>query len=335
MRLTSLAPRLRMQSLAILLGLALLAPVATAQPSSADAQAIYDRAIASVAVVHVTANGNTGIGTAFVIDSGGLLATAAHVARQAEHISVEFAEGDPVEARVVGYDARRDLALLRIIPRAPLPALEVADSSSVRQGDSVVVLGTPRGRPRVMTTGVVRGTGLTLPGQAPDIFILFDAVVQPGNSGGPLLNDRGQVIGIVVASTTQPGASGGLAVSSAALKASLPALLEGARLERAWMGIAGVTIGPDVLRQRRLGASRGVLIVEVVPGGPGERAGLRGENTEGPPGDIIVSANGEAIEDWEDLLSVLGARQPGDRLRLGIVRGPNFFEVQLTLDARP
>lgn len=321
--------------LAVLLGVALLAPVVAAQPSSADAQAIYDRAIASVAVVRVTANGGAGIGTAFVIDPGGLLATAAHVARQAERISVEFAEGDPIEARVVGYDARRDLALLRITPRTPLPALEVADSSSVRQGDSVVVLGTPRGRPRVMTTGVVRGTGLTLPGQAPDIFILFDAVVQPGNSGGPLLNDRGQVIGVVVAATTQPGASGGLAVSSATLKTSLPALLEGARLERAWMGIAGVTISPDLLRQRRLGASRGVLILEIVPGGPGERVGLRGENTEGPPGDIIVSANGEAIEDWEDLLSVLGTRQPGDRLRLGIVRGPNFFEVQLTLDARP
>jgi S1-C subfamily serine protease len=173
-----------------------------------------------------------------------------------------------------------------------------------------------------------------MPGQAPDIFILFDAVVQPGNSGGPLLNDRGQVIGVVVAGTMQPGASGGLAVSSAALKASLPALLEGARLERPWIGIAGVTIDADLLRSRRLGASRGVLIVEVVPDSPAARAGLRGDSAGGQ-GDVIVSVDGQPIEDWEDLLLALGVHQPGERMRLGIVRDPTYFEVQLTLDARP
>ncbi len=325
----------RFQLMAVLLSIALLAPVAAAQPSVVEAQAIYNRAVPAVAIVRVVANGGTGIGTAFVIDSGGLLVTAAHVARQAERIAVEFADGNPIEATVVGYDARRDLALLRITVRTPLPALEVADSTVVHEGDPVIVIGTPLGRPRVMTTGVVRGTAQTVPGQAPEIFILFDAAVQPGNSGGPLLNNRGQVIGVVTEGISGPDISGGLAVASSALKASLPVLLAGARLERPWIGIAGVPIDASVLGGRRLGASRGVLILEVFPGGPADRAGLRGEISQSPPGDIIVSADGEAIEDMEDLLLVVGVHQPGERMRLGIVRGPNYFEVTLTLDSRP
>jgi S1-C subfamily serine protease len=185
-----------------------------------------------------------------------------------------------------------------------------------------------------MTTGIVRGTGLTLPGQAPDIFIMFDATVAPGNSGGPLLNDRGQVIGVVVALSRQPDGPVGLAVSSSTLRSTLPTLTTGARLERAWIGLSGSTLEPDGSRQGRFGAPRGVLVLSVVPEGPAGRAGVRGQNSD-PPGDIIVAIDGEQVEEWEDLLRVLGAREPGQRIRLGIVRNSAYAEVPVVLEARP
>jgi serine protease Do len=314
--------------------LALAAPVASAQPSAFDAEAVFALTSPAVAVIRVVTNGASGLGTGFVVDPGGVLATAAHVARRTDAIAADFGEGQVLDAELVGYDARRDLALLRVRAPGPLPALEVIDASAVRAGDPVVVIGTPRGRPRTMTTGNVRGTGLTLPGQAPGVFILFDAEVAPGNSGGPLLDARGRVIGVVVA-RTGAGGGGGLAVSGTALRESRPALAGGARIERPWIGIAGTTVPQDPALPRGVPAPRGVLVVEVLPGSPARAAGVRGLNSDGPPGDIIVSIDGQPVEEWEDLLRALGARQPGDRVALGIVRAGARLDVSLVLEARP
>lgn len=323
-------PGLMWACLAVALALAV---PASAQPAL-DAASVYALAAPAVAVVRVTANGSPGLGTGFVVDSTGVLVTAAHVARRTDAIAVDFGDGHTLGAELLGYDARRDLALLRVRPLAPLPALEVADASSVRVGDAVVVIGTPRGRPRVMTTGAVRATGLTALGQAPGIFILFDAEVAPGNSGGPLLDARGRVIGVVVA-RTGGGGGGGLAVSSSVLRDSMPVLSAGARIERPWIGIAGTSVPQDPALPRGVPAPRGVLVTEVLPGSPARAAGLRGLNSDGPPGDIIVMIDGQPVADWDDLLRVLGARQPGDRIQLGIVRAGVPLEVALTLEARP
>lgn len=327
-------PRRRASVVAIGLAVALtvVLPAASAQPRL-DAAAIYALAAPAVAVLRVTASGASGLGTGFVVESAGVLVTAAHVARRTEAITAEFDGGEPLDAGLLGYDARLDLALVRVRPPAPLPALEVADASSVRPGDAVAVIGTPRGRPRVMTTGTVRGTGLSALGQAPGIFILFDAEVAPGNSGGPLLDARGRVIGVVVARTGAGGS--GLAVSSSVLRESMPVLLAGTRIERPWIGIAGTSVPPDPALPRAIPAPRGVLVTEVLPGSPARAAGLRGLNSDGPPGDVIVSIDGQPVADWDDLLRALGARRPGDRIRLGIVRGGVFIEVALVLEARP
>jgi S1-C subfamily serine protease len=314
--------------------LAVAAPVASAQPSALDAQAVFALASPAVAVIRVVTNGSSGLGTGFVVDPRGVLATAAHVARRTDSIAADFGDGHVLDAELVGYDARRDLALLRVQPRERLPALEVVDASAVHPGDPVVVIGTPRGRPRVMTTGNVRGTGVTLPGQAPGIFILFDAEIEPGNSGGPLLDAGGRVIGVVVA-RIGAGGGGGLAVSGTALRESMPALAAGARIERPWIGIAGMTVPQDPALPRGIPAPRGVLVVEVLPGSPARTAGLRGLNSDGPPGDIIISIDGQPVDDWEDLLRALGARQPGDRIHLSVVRAGLRLDVSLTLEARP
>ncbi len=319
--------------LTVLLLLGLLTPLAAADSTVFDAQAIYRRAVASVATVRVQTNGRSGIGTGFVIDRG-IVITAAHVARNAEHIAVEFADTEGLEARVIGYDARRDLAVLRMVDRLALPSLDVADTETVQAGDPVVVIGTPRGVPRVMTTGEVRATSVTFPGLVPRIMIFFDAGVAPGNSGGPLLNASGQVIGVVVAGTSR-GSGGGLAVSGSTLRATLPIIGEGARYERPWMGLTGTSLTRDLVRQRRLTVDRGILILEVLPGGPADVAGLRGAVSDGPPGDVIRTINDEPIDDWDELLDFLATREPGQRLRLNIVRGAESFNLSIVLGVRP
>lgn len=316
---------------ALILGLALLAPVAAAQQAPVfDAEAIYLRAAPAIAIVRIKSDNRSGLGTAFAIDPSGVLITAAHVARGAEQITVEFGEGSPLDATLVGYDARRDLAMLRAQPRSPLPALEVVESSSLRRGDPVLAIGTPRGRPRVMTTGAVLGTGLTLPGLVPGIFVLFDAAVEPGNSGGPLLNDRGQVVGVVVALTRRPDGVAGLATAGSVLRAALPALAGGARLERAWLGISGTTAEPEFGRSR----PGGVIVLSVLPDSPAAKAGLRAHNVT-PPGDTIVAIDGVPVADWDDLLRLLGGMEPGQRVRLGIIRDGSRMDISLILEARP
>ncbi|MDR7418321.1 MAG: trypsin-like peptidase domain-containing protein [Armatimonadota bacterium] len=316
--------------LALVLGLILAAPLA-AQPAL-DASSVFRRAAPAIAVIRVSRDSNEGTGTGFVVDPGGLLITASHVARGAERLFVDFGDGPPLDASVLGYDARRDVAMLRVQPRAALPALEIIDSTVVKTGDPVAVIGTPRGRPRVMTTGEVRGVGVSLPGLAPRSFIAFSAEVQPGNSGGPLLNDRAQVVGVVVALARQSDGPVGLATASVAFRGTMPSLAEGARFERAWIGISGATFEPD-FRQGRPGA-RGVVVLTVLPDGPAARAGLRGQNQE-PPGDIIVAIDGEPVDDWDDLLSLLGEREPGERVRLGLLREGRYLELAVVLGARP
>lgn len=317
--------------LALMLGV--LVPVAGAQAPALDLDAIFARAAPGVVIIRTLSGGTPGTGTGFVVDRSGSLVTAAHVARGADRLEVEFRDAGRMNADLVGYDARRDVALLRVQPRGTLAALDLGDSTLVKEGEPVAVIGTPRGRPWVMTSGVVRGTGLTLPGLFPEIFTMFDAVVEPGNSGGPLLNGRGQVIGVVVARSQQSQGPVGLAVSSTTVHAVLPTLVGGARLERAWIGISGTTLEQPVLRATRR-AGGGVLILDVIPDSPAARAGLRADHSS-PPGDVIISIDGEDVTDWDDLLISLGAREPGQRIRLGILRGGREIEIPLTLDVRP
>ncbi len=233
----------------------------------------------------------------------------------------------PLEARVVGYDATRDLAVLRVTAPSPLPALALAEGSS-HVGDTVVVIGAPRRRPAVMTTGEVLATGASLPGLAPDIFVRFSAVVRPGESGGPLLNDRGQVAGVVVAASFDRSTGrGGLAVSEEAIRVALPQMRQGAKVERAWIGVAG----PDPGRQDRrpgTGPDQGAMIREIMPQSPATTAGLR-------PSDVVVDFDGTAIRTWTDLLSAVGQRQPGQNVHLVVLREGTRVDVTLTLGVRP
>ncbi len=312
-----------------------LAAAGAARSQALPAQALYERAAPAVALVRTVQDERVGTGTAFAVSRDGWLVTAAHVVRRAERIGVEFERGHPLPARLVGYDARRDVAVLRLGRGLPPGVLHFADPSALQHGEPVAVIANPRGRPKVLTAGVLLDVGLTLPGLVPGIFIRVSAAVAPGSSGGPVLNSRGEVLGVVVAVSARPGAEGGLAVSAPVVVQALPALMAGARVERAWLGILGTTVTPELARERGLGASRGVLVVEVVPDGPADQAGLRGDAANGTPGDVIVSLNGQPVDTMEDLLGLLAEREPGERVRLRVVRGGRAVDITLVLGVRP
>ncbi len=300
------------------------AQTAVAQATALDPQAIYERAAPAVGVVRVMVDGRTGIGTAFAIDREGLLLTASHVARRADNLAVEFPGERRLAARLVGYDARRDLALLQVSGPVALPAIEVAHNG-LRVGEPVVVIGTPRGRPGVMTVGEVVAPRASMPGLARETLIRISAPIAPGNSGGPVLNARGQVVGLVIARGND---GAGLAVSSSTILAALPTLRGGGRVERPWIGIAGRSITPDLARERGLAVRRGALIQDIVSESPAAAADLR-------PDDVIIAVEGNPIDSWEDLLGLVAEREPGQLVRLTIMRGSIRLEMQVTLGVRP
>ncbi|MER3456597.1 MAG: trypsin [candidate division GAL15 bacterium] len=317
-----------------LAAVAVLVVTAAASPQVFSPLALYERASPAVALVRTVQEDRQGTGSAFAISRDGLVLTAAHVVRGAERIWLEFEPNRRLVGRLVGYDARRDVALLRV-EAAGLPFLRLADASTLHVGERVAVIGNPQGRPKVLTTGVVLDVGLTIPGLVPGILIRVSAEVAPGSSGAPVLNVRGEVVGLVVAISARPGAEGGLAVSSAAVAQVLPRLVAGARVDRAWIGILGTTVTPEVARERGLAVQRGVLVVEVFPDAPADRAGLRPDAANGLPGDVIVALDGRPVETMEDLLTLLAEREPGDRVRLRVVRLTRVMEVELVLGVRP
>ncbi|MDR7506522.1 MAG: trypsin-like peptidase domain-containing protein [Armatimonadota bacterium] len=282
-------------------------------------QAILAQAAPAIAVVRATVDGRPVSGSAFVIDRDGWLLTAAHVVRRAAGIRVELSGRTPLEARLAGYDATRDLAVLRV-PASDLPALSLAGRPP-RVGEPVVAV-APRARADEVRAGQVVGTDVSVPGLARGAFLRVSIPARPGMSGGPLLNVRAEVVGVVVAfSVDASGRRGGLAVSVAAVRDVLPALRAGARVERAWLGVAG---DPGA----RGPGPEGAAIRQVLPGTPAASAGLR-------PGDVIVEVDGAPVRSWDDLLVAIGDRRPGQRVQVVVVRGGQRVALAVTLGVRP
>ncbi len=313
--------------LLLVVGAVVASPQVAAVPAL-DFQAILNQAAPAVGVVRASEGRRSISGTAFVFDAQGWLLTAAHVARRAERLQVVLPGREPLDARVVGYDATRDLAVLRVTPPAPLPALEFSDGP-LAAGEAVAVIGAPRGRPGVITTGEVLATRASVPGLARDTLVRISAAVRPSTSGGPVLNSRAQVVGVVVASAAGRSRSrGGLAVSEEAVRAVLPQLRGGTRVERAWIGISAGPVGRGRERRPDPGAGQGAVIREILAQSPAATAGLQ-------PGDVVVEFEGMAVRTWRDLLDAVGQRRPGERARLAVLRDGQRLDVTVTLGVRP
>ena len=264
-------------------------------------------------------------GSGFVIDEGGYVVTNDHVVAGGSKITVGFNRKDSRDARVVGRDASTDLALLQVGREKagdfrPLP---LGSSAAVRVGDSAVAIGNPLGLERTLTAGVVSATDREIDapnGASITRALQTDAAINSGNSGGPLLNDEGEVIGV----NSQGGGEGiAFAVPVDTVKEVVSALRRDGRVRR---GYLGVSTAPAV--RRRGSARRGALVSDVSRGGPASRAGIR-------TGDVLVELGGREVRSPAALARAVAGRRPGEALEVKVVRGKRRITLSAELAERP
>lgn len=298
------------------------------------------------AVVNVQlANGE---GSGFIIDQQGHIVTNNHVVAGGGAIQINFSDGRSAPATLIGTDPDSDIAVVKVdLPASELTVVPLGDSDALKVGQIVIAIGSPFGLDSTMTTGIVSGLSRSLPTgasangryQVPDV-IQTDAAINPGNSGGPLLDLNGQVIGVNTAiESPVRGSSGvGFAVPVNVVKAVVPQLINGGRVQHPWLGISGGTITPAAATQMGLSSEqRGVIVSSVVASGPAAQAGLRGGNGDsGLGGDIITSINGQPVSEFDDLLGyIIQHTTVGQTITLQVLRDGQPQTIEITLQARP
>jgi S1-C subfamily serine protease len=292
--------------------------------------------------------GGQALGSGFVIDKLGYVITNFHVVEGASNVYVNFSGNDRMKAKVVGTDPSTDIAVLQIdAGTRALTPLPLGDSDAVRVGDPVVAIGNPFGLDRTVTAGIVSALQreIVAPNGYPiDKVIQTDAAINKGNSGGPLLSARGEVIGVNSQIETESGGNVGIgfAVPINTVEEVASALIEDGKIEHPYLGVRMQTID-EALADFAKVPQRGVIVTEVVPGSPAAEAGLRGGDSsvvvEGQTyrlgGDVITHVGDESVETADELQDIVTSSSPGDRLALGIERDGSEQTVTVTLGLRP
>ena len=310
------------------------------------------------------------IGSGFVFDRQGHIVTNNHVIYGGTNVTVTFSNGTIYTAEVVGADMFSDIAVLKVVTKEEETAqgvskgfipLPLGNSSMLAIGDEVAAIGNPFGLTGSMTTGVVSGLGRLIPIQTTNItttpearafsipnIIQTDAAINPGNSGGPLLNMNGEVIGLntAVLSSGQFFSGIGFSIPSDTLRIIVPALIANGTYLHPWVGVAGIDITPEIALALGLEEARGLLVVDITPGSPADKSGVRGgdmpiTNITGFEelrlgGDIIMNVDDQRVNKTDDLLSYIETnKQVGDTVTMTILRDGNLIEIDLVLGSRP
>ena len=273
-----------------------------------------------------------GAGSGFLITPDGYLVTNSHVADAGEQIRVTLDDGSEHDAQKVGGDVDTDLALLRIGSAAPLPHLALGESANLRVGQVVIAIGNPQGLSQTVTTGVVSALGRSLRarnGRLIDGVIQTDASLNPGNSGGPLLDTRARVVGVNTA-IIAGAQSLCFSVPSDTARWVVSELLRHGRVRRAWLGIAAQTVPLPrrSMLHHGLDAASAVGVDEVLADGPAQRAGLRA-------GDRIVRVDRLPTQDVDTLHRLLGGERIGHVVQVELLRGPHKLALDLVPKTRP
>lgn len=268
-----------------------------------------------------------GAGTGFVFDPSGLILTNHHVVDGADRIMVRLTDGRSLHATVVGSDADTDVAVIRVSSAKPLPAATLGNSDALRVGEWVCAIGNPLAYEHTVTVGVVSYIGRKLFDSSLDRYIQTDAAISFGNSGGPLVNSRGEVIGINAAVSSR-AANIGFAVPINQARSILPQLLEKGRVARGFIGVALRDVDPDLRRSLGLPSTPGALVEDVTPGAPGARAGLRAY-------DLIVALDGKPIAGHDELIRRIAEREPGSIATVQVLRDARPLTLSLKLAERP
>jgi S1-C subfamily serine protease len=291
------------------------------------------------------------VGSGFVIDKSGHIVTNDHVVAGATSVQVSFSDNESLKARVVGEDPATDIAVLQVhAPSRALRPLTLGNSDAVQVGDEVVAIGNPLGYDRSATSGIVSAVGRSI--QAPNEIstighaIQTDAALNHGNSGGPLLNADGQVIG--VNAQIAPSSSGaniciGFAIPINTVRDVAAQLIEHGKVEHAFLGIEAKAIDPQIAGVLHLSVKHGLIVARVIRGSGAAHAGLKAGKTPvtvagdtwPAGGDIIVKADGHPVATIERLRDLIGERKPGDSVKLEIYRGTKKLTVSVKLGRQP
>jgi S1-C subfamily serine protease len=296
--------------------------------------------------------GGTATGSGFLVDTEGHIVTNNHVVEGADRVEVKLGSSDTTyTAEVVGTDPATDVALLKVdAPADQLHPLSIGDSSKVQVGEEVIAIGNPFGLDRTVTAGIVSALQRQI--QAPNGFsishvIQTDAAINPGNSGGPLIDSSGDVIGINSQIQTGGASEGnvgiGFAVPINTAREVVQQIEEHGEVKHAYLGISGGSITPDLAKALKLPEEEGVLVNEVVKGGPAEQAGVKGGDTsatiEGASfrlgGDVITEIDGKKVAGMEDVINAVNAASPGDKMELTVDRDGKNKTISVTLGVRP
>ena len=332
-------------------------------PQDGSLEALYQQVLPGVVSIQVVTSEGDGLGSGFVYDTQGHIITNFHVVDGATALEVDFSSGYKARGTVVGVDKDSDLAIVKVdAPEAELHPLALGDSSALQVGQTVIAIGNPFGLNGTMTVGIVSALGRTQASQhsidgggffsAADI-IQTDAAVNPGNSGGPLLNTEGEVVGVnraIVTNNTnavgQPTNSGiAFAVSVNIVKRVAPYLIRDGSYDYPYLGISFLGeefMTLDTIEALGLQSYNGAYVVDVTKDGPADQAGIRAGNTPSringlnAGGDLITAIDGRPIRTFDELISYLVTnKSPGETVVLTVLRDGKSLDVKVTLGARP
>jgi serine protease Do len=265
-----------------------------------------------------------GAGSGFIIDPSGIIVTNNHVVGPASRIMVSLTDGTKLPAQVIGADELTDVAVIRVNPPRPLPAVTWGDSRSVEVGDWILAAGNPFGLGGSVTAGIISAQGRDLGAGPFDNFLQIDAPINPGNSGGPAFNMTGQVVAMTTAIVSPSGGSVGIgfAIPSDLVRRTVSELETRGHIDRGWLGVSiQATLAGT-------GARPGVAIAGVVPNGPGSASGLRA-------GDVVLAVNGERVNSSLGLVRAIAEQAPGTTVRLEVRRDGRTLSVPVTVGRRP
>jgi len=266
------------------------------------------------------------LGSGFVIDSSGIIVTNNHVIDKADEIEVIFTDGRKLKAKVIGRDKKTDIAVLKVESKTPLPSVSFGDSKKLRVGDWVMAIGNPFGLGGSVSLGIVSASDRDINSGPYDDFIQTDAAINKGNSGGPLFNMDGEVIGINTAIISPSGGSIGIGFSipSDTAEQVIKQLREFGETRRGWLGVRIQSITDDLAESLGLENSKGALVADLTPTGPAEKSGMK-------PGDVIVVFHGQKVNKLSDLPRAVARTPVGTRVDVVVIRKGKKQTIGVTL----
>jgi S1-C subfamily serine protease len=308
-----------------------------------------------VQITSKTSNATT-LGSGFVYDKQGHIVTNAHVAGDAKVVDVTFVDGNRYSAKVIASDLYSDIAILQIAQNASQPLrqlsslkpLVLGNSSNAEVGDTVIAIGNPFGLSDAMTTGILSGIGRSIPisagiGYSIPNAIQTDAAVNPGNSGGPLLNTRGELIGMntAILSGKNPFSGIGFAIPSNTITKIVPILIQKGYYPHPYLGLLFATLTSDLAQDNGVPLNlKGVYVDRITENGPADKAGIHGSTTDQylkkHLGDVIIAVDGHNVTKSDDVLNYIGQNKiAGDTITLTVYRNGHALDLKATLAARP